>query len=313
MKIKEKKYYTVYKIVNKINKKEYIGFHSTDDLDDGYMGSGKLLPQAYEKYGIQNFEKEYIAIFNSLEEAESLEEKLVNRKYVERDDTYNISIGGNICILYGEYNGFFGKEHSEETKKVISSSNKGKKLSKQHKEKISEFCKKRWLQPEYREKVLTALKSFWENVSKEERDKIYEKVSSAQKRRIYTEKERKKLSTIAKNKFKNFSEEEKRDWYNKVHTPDSRLKRSKALKNKKKSKEHVDKVNRNPEKIRKTAEKHRGMKRSEETRKKMSLAAKRRPPVNKGLVYCYNPQTLQKKMCEIEEIPEGWIRGFIKK
>lgn len=58
---------------------------------------------------------------------------------------------------------------------------------------------------------------------------------------------------------------------------------SEALAGKEKSKEWVDKINKNPEKIRKTAEKHKGMKRSIESRKKMSDAAKGRIPWNKGL------------------------------
>ena len=46
-----------YKITNKINRKYYFGVHSTEDINDGYMGSGTVLAKAYKKYGIQNFEK----------------------------------------------------------------------------------------------------------------------------------------------------------------------------------------------------------------------------------------------------------------
>ena len=112
----KKKYYYVYRIVNQVNGKEYIGFHSTNDLDDGYMGSGKLLKIAVEKYGIDNFKKEIIQMFDNKEDAEQLERQLVNENYVNRHETYNISLGGNVCILFGEDHGFYGKSHSDEAK-----------------------------------------------------------------------------------------------------------------------------------------------------------------------------------------------------
>lgn len=120
----KKKYYYVYKIVNMVNGKEYIGFHSTNDLDDGYMGSGKLLKLAVEKYGIDSFKKEIIQMFDNKEDAEQLERQLVNEDYVNREDTYNISLGGNVCILFGEDNGFYGKKHSDESKHHMSESKK---------------------------------------------------------------------------------------------------------------------------------------------------------------------------------------------
>ena len=43
-------FYLIYRITNKINNKIYIGFHKTKNKDDGYMGSGKYLNRAYEKY-----------------------------------------------------------------------------------------------------------------------------------------------------------------------------------------------------------------------------------------------------------------------
>lgn len=55
-----KKYYYVYKITNLVNAKIYVGKHSTDKLDDNYMGSGVVLHQAYQKYGLECFSKEVI-------------------------------------------------------------------------------------------------------------------------------------------------------------------------------------------------------------------------------------------------------------
>ena len=36
-------YHFVYETTNLINGKKYIGKHSTDDLNDGYLGSGKAI------------------------------------------------------------------------------------------------------------------------------------------------------------------------------------------------------------------------------------------------------------------------------
>lgn len=56
--------YYIYIITNLINNKKYIGKRSTrfSIEQDKYMGSGKILLQAYQKYGKENFIKEIIEI-----------------------------------------------------------------------------------------------------------------------------------------------------------------------------------------------------------------------------------------------------------
>lgn len=83
-------FYTIYRITNELNSKYYIGKHQTEDLNDGYMGSGKLLKRAIAKYGIENFRKEILHVFDNETDMNAKEKELV----VISEDTYNLCPGG---------------------------------------------------------------------------------------------------------------------------------------------------------------------------------------------------------------------------
>src|SRR5574338_777033 len=88
------KFHYVYEIINSIDGKIYIGKHSTNDIDDGYMGSGKLLNRAIKKHGIENFRKRIIETFDTEEDALTYERKLVDETFVADENTYNLVLGG---------------------------------------------------------------------------------------------------------------------------------------------------------------------------------------------------------------------------
>ena len=88
------KYHYLYKITNKYNGKYYYGIHSTNDLNDGYMGSGKTLLKAYKKYGKESFIKEYIEFFDNRTDLLNAEHEIVNEKLITDNNCYNIIPGG---------------------------------------------------------------------------------------------------------------------------------------------------------------------------------------------------------------------------
>ncbi|XAO54378.1 homing endonuclease [Yersinia phage vB_YenM_P8] len=143
--------YTVYQITNKINNKIYIGVHKTDNIDDKYMGTGKLILKAHKKYGIENFQKDILFVFDSINESENenlafaKEADLVDQEFVNRPDTYNIDLGGrggrgrSASVrkrISDAQRGKPGKKPSKESRLKMSLAHKGKKLSEEHKIKI---------------------------------------------------------------------------------------------------------------------------------------------------------------------------------
>lgn len=90
----KQQYHYFYKITNLINNHFYYGVHNTNNLNDGYMGSGKRLQYAYKKYGIENFKKEILKYFNTKEEAYEYESIIVNEELINNKECYNIVTGG---------------------------------------------------------------------------------------------------------------------------------------------------------------------------------------------------------------------------
>lgn len=54
------KYYTIYKTINLINDRYYVGKLTTKNPNDDYYGSGSKLKRAIKKHGVSNFKKEIL-------------------------------------------------------------------------------------------------------------------------------------------------------------------------------------------------------------------------------------------------------------
>lgn len=197
--------YTIYKITNLINNKIYVGAHKTANPNDDYFGSGIAIQRAIQKHGKENFKKDILFIFDNEVDMYKKEREIVTEKFVQDNATYNMTIGGagswshidssgennpmhksngrswkdgktqeeideinSRKASHGQFNGMYGKTHSDEVKKKLSDINskpfdekfdkekaddikrkmsesaKGKTKSKQHKRKMSESAKLLW-------------------------------------------------------------------------------------------------------------------------------------------------------------------------
>lgn len=159
---KEKKYHYIYKTTCNITGKYYIGMHSTDKLDDGYLGSGRRLKYSINKYGKNNHTKVILEYFENREDLRIREAELVTLDEIAKENCLNLNVGGGQNATYcrylsdehkekislanlGEKNGMYGKtyimsdERKQKIKEVLLSSDKLKisRNTKEYKEKLS--------------------------------------------------------------------------------------------------------------------------------------------------------------------------------
>jgi group I intron endonuclease len=92
---KVKKYHFIYKTTNLLNDKYYVGMHSTSNLKDGYLGSGKRLRYSIRKYGVQNFKLEILEWFDTREALVNRETQLVNEDLLKDEMCLNLKPGGS--------------------------------------------------------------------------------------------------------------------------------------------------------------------------------------------------------------------------
>ena len=88
-----------------------MGIHSTENLDDEYLGSGKHLLSAIKKYGAENFHRETIGFFYTRDAVVAAESKMVDEDLVNDPQSYNMVVGGGNPprnILRGKDHPMFG-------------------------------------------------------------------------------------------------------------------------------------------------------------------------------------------------------------
>ena len=91
---KEKKYHFIYKTTNILTGRYYYGMHSTNNLDDGYFGSGKRLRYSINKYGKENHKRKIIEFLPNRKKLIEYEKKIVNLNEIAKKDCMNLMIGG---------------------------------------------------------------------------------------------------------------------------------------------------------------------------------------------------------------------------
>jgi hypothetical protein len=100
---KQKKYHYIYKTICNLNGKYYIGMHSTNNINDGYLGSGKRLWNSINYYGKENFTKEIIEFCEDRKELKNREKEIVNKELLNEELCMNLQVGGG--------GGFTSEEH----------------------------------------------------------------------------------------------------------------------------------------------------------------------------------------------------------
>lgn len=178
----------IYITTNLITNKIYIGQKKSQRFCPTYFGSGKALKQSLKKYGTINHKVELI-VWTENKEQQNYYEKFWIKTYdaTNPEIGMNISLGGDGGSLKGRKSPMKGFNHSEESKKKISESTKGKIVSDETKEKM-----KKPKTEETKRKMSESQKNMTDETKK--------KMSEAKIGKKFTDEHKKNMSDVRKGK-----------------------------------------------------------------------------------------------------------------
>lgn len=192
----------VYKTINKINGKIYIGQDSHNNPK--YLGSGVVLNNAIKKYGKENFTKEILQECNSikeLNEAEIYWIKTFNSQ--NKDIGYSITSGGN-----GVGSIRLGIKHTEKTKIKMSKAHKGQQFTEKQKENCKVALLKMYAEnPHIKTKISNRMKKIYSDI--DVKNKRYnnpdylKRMSDSMKKTMSTPEWKERQSKIMKKRMSN--------------------------------------------------------------------------------------------------------------
>lgn len=245
----------IYKIVNRVNGKYYVGSSTGVErrwrehqkwLDKG-AHRNSCLQDAWNEYGGDSFE------FRFVENVVGAFETVLIREQTYLDAGFAANMLYNIAKRAGRPS-FAGKCHTEETKRQMSRAGRGRIKSKKECQRLSE-AKKRYYEahdawnkgvprsPECIQKLRKAGKRYFETHEVWNKGKIglwthtaeaKHRMSESRRGRRHTAETLRRMSESKKGK--------KNPFYGKTHTKEARRKMGDATRGKPKTKEHCDKI-----------------------------------------------------------------------
>jgi hypothetical protein len=91
---RQHEFHFLYKTTNLVNGKYYVGMHSTSNLSDEYLGSGKRLWYSIRKHGRENHVREILEFFPDRKSLKEKEIEFVNAEMLSDPLCMNLCFGG---------------------------------------------------------------------------------------------------------------------------------------------------------------------------------------------------------------------------
>jgi hypothetical protein len=136
---KQKTIHYLYKTTCIVNNRYYIGMHSTNNLNDGYLGSGRRLTASVRKHGVNNHEKKILQFLETRELLIEAEIKAITPEMLTDVNCMNLMCGGSGGFISEEQQRYrsmcAGLKFSE-----IRKNNPN--IDKEYREKLSKTTKK---------------------------------------------------------------------------------------------------------------------------------------------------------------------------